>query len=264
MFCFGDAQEEAAQYAGLFGCGLGQFPINYLGIPIHFRRLTIAQWKHVEERLQKRLSSWKGKLLSLGGRLVLINSVLTNMVLYMISFFPLPKGVLHRLDYFRSRFFWQGDSEKKKYRLAKWDVVCRPKDHGGLGIHDLQVKNRALLGKWLFKLLTEDGVWQTLLRRKYVGSSALSQVSWKSGDSHFWAGLMATKKFFFPYGSFSIKDGSEIRFWEDTWLGITPLREQYPALYGIVQGRHKSDTLAQVLVDNHPTVTFRRDLLDPG
>ena len=105
LFCFGEAQDVAAQYAELFGCWQGQFPINYLGIPIHFRRLTIAQWKHVEERLQKRLSSWKGKLLSLGGRLVLVNSVLTNMVLYMISFFQLPKGVLYRLDYFRSRFF---------------------------------------------------------------------------------------------------------------------------------------------------------------
>ena len=90
--------------------------------------------------------------------------------------------------------------------------MCLPNDYGGLGIHDLEVKNRALLGKWLFKLLTEDGVCQTLLRRKYIGSNALSQISWKSGDSHFWAGLMATKKIFFPFGSFSIKDGSEIRF----------------------------------------------------
>ena len=98
---------------------------------------------------------------------MLINSVLSNMVLYMISFFQLPKRVLYRLDYFRSRVFWQGDSEKKKYRLAKWDVVCRPKDYSGLGIHDLEVKNRALLGKWLFNLLTEDEVWQTLLRRVY-------------------------------------------------------------------------------------------------
>jgi hypothetical protein len=38
------------------------------------------------------------------------------------------------------------------------------KDQGGLGIQDLEVKNIALLGKWLFRLLTEDGVWQTLLR----------------------------------------------------------------------------------------------------
>jgi hypothetical protein len=41
----------------------------------------------VEERLEKWLSSWKGKLLSIGGRLVLVNLVLSNMVLYMISFF---------------------------------------------------------------------------------------------------------------------------------------------------------------------------------
>jgi hypothetical protein len=119
LFCFGDAQDSVADYAELFGCGQGQFSIRYLGIPIHYRRLRIAEWKLVEERLQKCLSSWKGKLLSLGGRLVLINSVLTNMVLHMISFFLLPKGVLHKLDYYRSRFFWQGDSEKKKYRLVK-------------------------------------------------------------------------------------------------------------------------------------------------
>ena len=78
LFCFGEAQDEAHLYAELFGCGLGQFPITYLGIAIHYRRLTNAEWKHVEERLQKRLSSWKGKLLSLGGRLVLINPVLNT------------------------------------------------------------------------------------------------------------------------------------------------------------------------------------------
>jgi hypothetical protein len=216
LFCFGEANDVINQYAELFGCEQGQFPMTYLGIPIHYRRLTNAEWKAVEERLQKRLSSWKGKLLSVGGRLVLINSVLTNMVLYMLSFFQVPKGVLQRLDYYRSRFFWQGDSEKKKYRLARWNVVCRPKDQGGLGIHDLEAKNTALLGKWLFKLLTEEGVWQTLLRRKYIGSKALSHITWKPGDSHFWAGLMHTKNSFFRYGSFLIKDGSEIRFWEDS------------------------------------------------
>jgi hypothetical protein len=197
LFYFGDAQDDAMIYVELFGCWQGQFPILYLGIPIHYRRLTIAEWKIVEERLQKRLSSWKGKLLSLGGRLVLINSVLTNMVLYMISFFLLPKGFLHKLDYSRSRFLWQGDSEKKKYRLVKWSIVCRPKDQDGFGVHDLEVKNSALLGKWLFKLLTEDGVWKTVLRRKYIGSKALSQLVWKPGNSHFWAALMASKKFFF-------------------------------------------------------------------
>ena len=132
---------------------------------------------------------------------------------------------------------------------------------GGLGIHDLEIKNTALLGRWLFKLLTEDGVWQTLLRRKYIGSKALSQLYWKPGDSHFWAGLMHVKNSFFRFGSFLIRDGSEIRFWEDTWLGNTPLKDQYPALYNIARG--KSDTIAVVLSQSPPNVTFRRDVLGP-
>jgi hypothetical protein len=77
----------------------------------------------------------------------------------MLAFYQLPKRVLHRLNYFRSRFFWQVDSEmKKKYRLTKRSVICHPKHQGGLGVHDLQVKNRVLVGKWLARLLIEDGL----------------------------------------------------------------------------------------------------------
>jgi hypothetical protein len=70
----------------------------------------------------------------------------------------------------------------------------------------------ALLGTWLFKLLNEDETWQTILKRQYIDLNALSQVLWKIGDHIFWAGLMATKKFFFRLSSFSIKDDSEIWF----------------------------------------------------
>jgi hypothetical protein len=68
---------------------------------------------------------------------------------------------------------------------------------------------------------------------------------------------MATKKYFFGLGSFSIRDGSEIRFWEDKWLGNATLREQYPALYNII--RHKGDTIAKVLESYPPNMSFRRD-----
>jgi hypothetical protein len=57
LYCFSEAQDQVDLYADLFGCGQGQFPIKYLGIPIHYRRLTNAEWKMVEERLQIRLSS---------------------------------------------------------------------------------------------------------------------------------------------------------------------------------------------------------------
>jgi hypothetical protein len=98
------------------------------------------------------------------------------MVLYMISFFLLPKGLLGRLDYSYQDTFGKEILRRKKCRLTKWSVVCRPKGQGGLGVHDLEVKNRALLGKWLFKLLIIDRVCQTILIRMYVGSCALSEV----------------------------------------------------------------------------------------
>jgi hypothetical protein len=60
----------------------------------------------IEERFQKKLSSRKGKVLSAGGRLVLINSVLSSLPMFMLSFFRIPKGILKKLDYYRSRFFW--------------------------------------------------------------------------------------------------------------------------------------------------------------
>jgi hypothetical protein len=118
--------------------------------------------------------------------------------------------------------------------------------------------------KWTYQCLSslpKMGVWQTLLRRKYIGLKALSQVVWKPGDLHFWAGLMALKKFFFCYCTFSINDGSQIRFWEDTWLDNALLREQYHALYNIVH--QKSDAIATIMASSPPNVTFMRDLIGP-
>jgi hypothetical protein len=65
----------------------------------------------------------------------------------MISFFLISKGVLQKIDYYQSIFSWKGDNKKKKYRLVEWSMVCRVKDQGGLWVHDIQVKNSALLGK---------------------------------------------------------------------------------------------------------------------
>jgi hypothetical protein len=59
LFCFSEAQYDVALYAELFGYVQGQFPIRYLGISIHYRRLRDVEWKLVEERLQIHLSNWK-------------------------------------------------------------------------------------------------------------------------------------------------------------------------------------------------------------
>ena len=259
IYCFGQAKEMQAEYCRIFGCVTGELPFKYLGIPIHYRKLLNKEWKPVEDRFEKKLASWVGKLLSYGDRLVLINSVLSSLPMFLLSFFEIPKGVLKRLDFYRSRFFWQSDQHKKKYRLTKWSIICRPKDQGGLGVELLQIKNKCLLSKWLSKILNEEGVWQELLCNKYLGGTTLSQVKVKPSDSPFWKGIMKVKDDFFLRGSFQVGDGQSVRFWEDIWLGDEPLAAQYQSLFNIV--RHKNVLVADVLANAPPlNIEFRRAL----
>jgi hypothetical protein len=124
----------------------------------------------------------------------------------------------------------------------------------------LELKNKCLLSKWLFKLLNEERVWQELLRNKYLHSKSLAEVTMKPTDSPFWKGLIRVKENFFNRGSFNVGNGVETRFWEDTWLGNKPLADQYPSLYSIVH--RKQVTVENVLNHSPLNIMFRRTLTD--
>jgi hypothetical protein len=57
-------------------------------------------------------------MLSYGDRLILINSVLTSLPMFILSFLEIPVGVRKRLDFYRSSFFWQNDENRKKNPLS--------------------------------------------------------------------------------------------------------------------------------------------------
>ena len=62
IYCFGNAKDAVSEYTQLFGCEPGSLPFTYLGITIHFRKLKNSDWKPVEDRFEKKLSSWIGKI----------------------------------------------------------------------------------------------------------------------------------------------------------------------------------------------------------
>jgi hypothetical protein len=80
---------------------------------MHHRKLCNVDWSIIEERFKHKLSTCKVKHLSYGGRLVLLNFVLSSLPMFMMSISKSQKGVLGRLDFYRSRFFWQGTNDKK-------------------------------------------------------------------------------------------------------------------------------------------------------
>jgi hypothetical protein len=62
IFCFENVKDQELQYE-LFHCKKGSYPFRYLGIPMHYKKLNNNDWKMIEEQIEKKLSSWKGKYL---------------------------------------------------------------------------------------------------------------------------------------------------------------------------------------------------------
>jgi hypothetical protein len=70
---------------------------------------------------------------------------------------------------------------------------------------------------------------------------------------------MTVKEQFLNMGSFKLQDGKQIRFWEDKWLGVNSLKEEYPNLYNIV--RQKNATVVDVFRSSPLNIHFKRGLV---
>jgi len=52
LFCFGKAK-DSKDFVDVFGCKEGSLPFQYLGILMHFHKLSNKDWLLVEERFKK-------------------------------------------------------------------------------------------------------------------------------------------------------------------------------------------------------------------
>jgi hypothetical protein len=83
--------------------------------------------------------------------------------------------------------------------------------------------------------MNEEGLWQDILKKKYLKGKALAQIERKTGDLHFWSRLMEVENIFFGKGRFMVQDGTQTRLWLDLWIGDAPLKSKYPSFYNVVR-----------------------------
>jgi hypothetical protein len=127
----------------------------------------------------------------------------------------LPLTNLEKMNKIIRKFFWEGNSEKRKYHLVKWDLVCKPRQKGWLGIKNLQLFNYCLLCKWWWKLETENGLWQRLVKAKYDIDKSLHHIKLRSDDSPVWKDLLKVKHFYLKYRVMVVGNGNSTDFWND-------------------------------------------------
>ena len=65
----------------------------------------IKSWDEVMEKMVNRLSKWKMKTLSIGGRLTLLKAVLGSIPIYHMSIFKVSMSILQHMESIRCHFF---------------------------------------------------------------------------------------------------------------------------------------------------------------
>ena len=111
---------------------------------------------------------------------------------------------------------------EKKLHLINWNIVCESKESGGLGIRDLTLMNRALLGKWTWKFAMKgDTIWRKFFSLKY-GMEEGDRFSRTRGNHEIglWKAINKEAAQMKQYCSFDLGDGQSIRFWEDVCVGM--------------------------------------------
>ncbi|XP_022042015.2 uncharacterized protein LOC110944672 [Helianthus annuus] len=150
--------------ASIVGCKKGDFPFNYLGIPLGANMNRICNWDPIVNIFKNRLSSWKAHTLSIGGRVVLIKAVLESLLIYYLSIFKAPIKVIDKLESLMRNFLWGGSEEVRKMHWVAWDKVTLPNKFDGLGFCKLKTVNEALLSKWVWRYrVEEESLWRRVV-----------------------------------------------------------------------------------------------------
>ena len=218
---------------------MGTLPIRYLGLPLSTGQIRGADWQSVVGKVEQRLEGWKAKVLSRGGRLVLLKSVLSAIPNFYLSIFKVPASIERKLSGLMRRFYWTGLKEGRGMALVAWDDICKPTGQGGLGVPHLKKMNVALFSKWVKRIVgPEEDVIGAVMRDRYgVGVVWDTLTTSTRGASTFWRGLgkvvPSIQQFFAP----SLGDGALFRFWLDEWSDKGCLRGKFPRLFALTQHR---------------------------
>ncbi|RVW28428.1 putative ribonuclease H protein [Vitis vinifera] len=144
-------QDHLFRLALMLDCKVYDWPILYLDLPLGGNPKACGFWDPVIERILRRLNEWKKAYLSFGGKITLIHSCLSHIPSYFLSLFKIFASMAAKIERLQRDFLWSGAEECKRDHLISWDIVCKPKAKGGLGLGKISLRKFILLGKWLWR-----------------------------------------------------------------------------------------------------------------
>ncbi|XP_071727851.1 uncharacterized protein [Rutidosis leptorrhynchoides] len=228
----------------------GVLPVRYLGVPLVSSRLLNRDCKLLVEMVQNRIFDWKSKFLSFAGRVQLISSVLVSMQVYWYSVFILPNAIIKEIEKLMRGFWWcQGELKRGKAKV-KWDIVCLPKEEGGLGIKRLKLWNVALLTSQVRRLLeNKHSLWVKWIHTYRLEDRNFWDVMVSPNASWSWRKLLNIRDLIKNHIVHKIGNEECTSVWYDIWCDQGRLVDVISRRNIVREGFNGNEKLCDFVVD---------------
>lgn len=204
----------------------------YITLPLSGEKLKFSDFLPMLAKVDKYLSDWRARLLSLAGRLVLINAVLDAITTYAMAAMLLPPAVLKALDSLHRAFLWNAAERASRAQChVAWERVCLSRKEGGFGVRSLTEQNGCLLMKMLHRLHTSclsrwaAWVWSELDGWSLLAPAVLKVAGEQGRALH---SLLPLDR---SLSMVTVGDGRRTSFWMDSWLPYGALSVAFPMLF---------------------------------
>ncbi|PWA74343.1 reverse transcriptase domain, Reverse transcriptase zinc-binding domain protein [Artemisia annua] len=224
IYGVGVDRNEVDWMASTLKCTPGSLPFNYLGLPVGANMSIGCHWSPIIDKVQKRLSSWKARCLSIGGRLTLVKSVLVSsheaLMDHVMVAIPFPNGLGHSLLGSKS---WQTVPWVALELVVSQQAILVSSKSGGGGFTPNRmhfgIKLYLLFMAHLVGLITAGNLSNVLV----YGLTSL-RLARRSTIVVFHSLALYKRK---------VVSGSSTSIWKDVWFGSQSLDRTFPRLFAL-------------------------------
>ncbi|XP_010451584.1 PREDICTED: uncharacterized protein LOC104733725 [Camelina sativa] len=192
---------------------------SYLGIPENLQGSKTKVFSYVKDRLDDRVNGWSAKLLSKGGKEVMIKSVALALPTHVMSCYKLTQDLTSKLTSAISSFWWKSNDKARGMHWLAWDKMCKEKCDGGLGFRALEQFNDAMLAKQYWRLIHyPDSLMARVMKGRYFRNQHPIMAKKSYNPSFAWRSIYSTKDLVEEGARWTVGSGVSISVWRDPWL----------------------------------------------
>ena len=164
-------------------------PIKCLGVDICHRTEDLLKLNYARalEKIKAIIQIWDKRYLTLFGKVMILNSFIISQLIYLLSVLPAPpKNTMTQINKLIFEFMWNGKPDK-----IKRNIMILAKEHGGMAVPDIMMKNIALKVAWVQRIVTTEAKWKSVISTHIpINLDIFWKCNMKENDVH-----MVTNKF---------------------------------------------------------------------